>query len=462
DDIVLGVEREIEDLLAGQSSAESESWRVPSGIAAGDYFLGVFIDSTDVIAETDEQNNIAWSAQTVSVGSGGGGGGGGGEVDLTLERVIADPTPRPVGEDVHIAWTIVNAGGFFNGAFDQEVHLSLDNVWGNADDIVLGVEPEDEDFAPGQRSFENESFVIPLGTPEGVYYVGVFIDASGEIAESDEANNIAMSAEPVVTVGSGGGGGGGGSHERAYSVFGSGRHIEDDDVSPRRDDSTAFNRLRVDGRIREREFEIRNFGDDDLRIENVEVRGRHKRDFVIAVAPNQTLAPGESTVVILRFDPIRGGVRKARLAIETSRDTDDAYEFKVKGRGFVPTNAPDATVEGRRDREIRDGDLRAGGGDGTRFRSLELGEAHERTFTLRNDGVQTLILATPLIRLTGSGASAFSVLSMPAMILAPGASTSFTIRFAPETTGKFRSNVEILSNDPDEAAYTFRIVGRAE
>jgi len=456
DDIVLGVEREVEDLVSGQSSAENESWALPAGIEPGAYHVAVMVDSTAAVTETNESDNIAWSVGTVTLGGGGGGGGGG--VDLTLRGVVANPTPRPVGEDAEVGWVIVNAGGSFNGGFDQEVRLSLDNVWGNADDIVLGIEREIEDFEAGQSSEEDESFVIPAGTASGSYYVAVRIDSSGEVTESDEGNNIAFSAEPVVTVGSGGGGSGG----RLYSIFGSGRHIEDDDVSPRRDDSTAYGLLRVDGRVRESEFEIHNFGSTSMEIERVEIEGRNRRDFVIAVAPGTTLAPGESTMVVVRFDPSKGGVRNARLVIDTSRDTTNAYEFKLKGIGAVPRNAPDATVIGRGGSLIRDDDLSAGGGDGTRFRTLEVGGTQERTFTLRNDGQQTLVLTTPMVRVTGAGSGAFTIVSMPAGSLAPGASTTFTVRFAPGAASKHAANIEVLSNDPDEEVFNFRVVGRGE
>ena len=453
DDIVLGVAREVEDLSPGQSSIEDESWALPAGIEPGDYYVAVFVDSTAAVAETSEADNIAWSSTTIGVSGGGGGGGG---VDLTLRQVIASPEPRPAGEDANIAWTIVNAGGAFNGAFNQQVRLSLDTVWGNGDDIILGVEREDEDFRAGQSSVEDESFDIPLGTPDGVYYVAINIDSSSEVTETDEANNIVFSAEPAVTVGSGGP-----TSSRGYGVFGLGRCIDDDDVAPRRDDSTAFNRLRVDGRIREASFTIHNFGLDDMEIERYEIRGRNTRDFAIAVAPDASLAPGASTTIVVRFDPTRAGVRFARLVLDTSRDTNDDYQFKLKGIGLIPADATDASVLGR-GQEIRDDDLSPGGGDGTRFRTLTVGDTQDRTFTIQNQGATTLLFTTPLIRLTGAGAGAFSITTLPAASIAPGASTTFTVRFSPGAAQKYAANIEILSNDPDESIYNFRIVGRGE
>lgn len=455
DDVVLSVEREREDLSGGQSSNEHESVDVPAGTAPGAYRLGIFIDSSGEIGENSEANNVAFSTDTIQITNGGGGGGGGGAVDLTLRGVTANPAPRPVGEDVQVAWTIVNAGGSFEGAFDQEVRLSTDTVWGNADDIVLGVQRESEDFAAGQTSDEDEGFVIPAGTAQGAYYVGVRIDSGGEITESDETNNIVFSPDAVVTVGPDEPG-----EDRNYSISGNGHHINDDDHSPGRDDATAMGRVRVDGRFGESEFEIHNFGSTELEIERVEIEGRNRRDFAIAVAPRAKLAPGESTTVVVRFDPSKGGVRNAKLVIDTSRDTTNAYEFKLKGNGVVPTDAPDAVVLGRRGNEIRDDDLSPGGGDGTRFRTLALGASQDRTFTLRNDGPQTLLLTTPLLRLTGAGAPAFSIITMPAASLAPGATTTFTMRFAPVALGKQAATIEILSNDPDEAVFNFRIAGR--
>ena len=85
--------------------------------------------------------------------------------------------------------------------------------------------------------------------------------------------------------------------------------------------------------------------------------------------------------------------------------------------------------------------------NGTDFGSSTVGTSSIHTFTLTNNGLATLTFGSTPVRAVGSG---FSIVSQPAVTsLAPGASTTFQVKFSPTATGLQTGSVAIVTNDPD-------------
>ena len=81
-----------------------------------------------------------------------------------------------------------------------------------------------------------------------------------------------------------------------------------------------------------------------------------------------------------------------------------------------------------------------------------------RSFVIENSGSSNLGLTSPYVSLSGS--TAFTIVSQPSnTVLPPGASTTFSVSFDPSFTGSFSSNISVLSDDPDENPFTFKIEG---
>lgn len=108
---------------------------------------------------------------------------------------------------------------------------------------------------------------------------------------------------------------------------------------------------------------------------------------------------------------------------------------------------------------IASGDLVPSPVDGTAFGDAILGGAAvSRTFQVTNGGLGDLTLSgAPRVALSGS--SAFSVVSLPTAVLAPGGSSSFGIQFLPSAAGPATATVTIANDDPDESSYGFAIAG---
>jgi hypothetical protein len=103
---------------------------------------------------------------------------------------------------------------------------------------------------------------------------------------------------------------------------------------------------------------------------------------------------------------------------------------------------------------ILDGDNAASAADHTDFGS---GTNVLRTFTIDNTGTVPLTISG--INITGTGASAFSVIVPPASTVPAGGSTTFTVRFLPVTNGIKNATITINNNDGDEGSYDFAVQG---
>ena len=95
------------------------------------------------------------------------------------------------------------------------------------------------------------------------------------------------------------------------------------------------------------------------------------------------------------------------------------------------------------------------------FRStLALGQSLTHTFTISNSSTADLSLTgSPLVAITGPGASNFSVVVQPTTPVSPNATTTFQVRFAPSVGGTQVATVTIANNDSDENPYDFAIQG---
>ena len=92
---------------------------------------------------------------------------------------------------------------------------------------------------------------------------------------------------------------------------------------------------------------------------------------------------------------------------------------------------------------------------------LNPGLSVSRTYTIHSSGNAPLVLSNPAVTIDGAQAAEFVLTSPPALTtLAPGETTTFTIRFTPTTTGARNAAVHIASNAPgNQASYDFSIRG---
>jgi hypothetical protein len=107
---------------------------------------------------------------------------------------------------------------------------------------------------------------------------------------------------------------------------------------------------------------------------------------------------------------------------------------------------------------ITDGDNTPSSTDHTDFGNVGNSSNLVRTFTIQNVGTANLSISS--ITMSGTNAALFTVGGLiPASPIPPGNSATFTVTFAPGTTGLKTATVTIANSDCDEAAYDFAVQG---
>lgn len=311
----------------------------------------------------------------------------------------------------------------------------------NAGDFSLTVQPS--------------STVPPLGNT--TFAIGFSPTASGErtaivrIANNDRDENP---YEFVI-------GGRGLSPHQEIDLFGLGRPINTQDMTPSTFDGTDFGFVNVAGGAVVRTYMIRNAGALPLAltsIPKVELTGPHAADFAVMIAPaTQVPSEGESNFSI-RFDPTAIGVRSAVVRIASDDNDENPYEFAISGTGYAANAEIGVFGNGT---PIVDGDTTPSVLDHTAFGAANVdGVILTRTFTISNTGVGPLHLtAVPLVMFSGAAAGDFSVVAEPTTPVPVGGNTIFSIAFNPTRAGTRTATVSIANSDANEDPFEFTISG---
>jgi hypothetical protein len=236
-------------------------------------------------------------------------------------------------------------------------------------------------------------------------------------------------------------------------------HIIEHEVKAKRSNGSGFGPVLRDGATKEAVFLLVNTGEGTLRIDNVEIRGQSPEHFAILLPPPSEIAPGESAEVVVVFDPLSYSTRRANLSIFSSSVGRPRLTVKLAGVGVPPVSAPDIEISGGT-RALRAGDRRARPETGAKFGLGAIGVPVEREFTIRNLGGSALKLSPELFFITGASAADYVITLRPsADPIQPGETTSFVVRFIAGAAGARKADVAVISDDPDETPFIFRIVG---
>jgi hypothetical protein len=132
----------------------------------------------------------------------------------------------------------------------------------------------------------------------------------------------------------------------------------------------------------------------------------------------------------------------------TSVDQGSAYVFRLE----ETTSGPEIVVDDGAGTGLADGATQ-------KFGTTPLGSPLMLTFTIRNDGVVDLTGIS--LSADGTDASDFTVAGPGLAELAPGESTTFSVTFAPASSGAKTAALHIASNDADENPFVIHLTGRA-
>lgn len=107
---------------------------------------------------------------------------------------------------------------------------------------------------------------------------------------------------------------------------------------------------------------------------------------------------------------------------------------------------------------VKQGATDIASGGGYNFGSVNVGSSSAViTFTIQNLGAANLTLSG--ITKGGSHPGDFTVTQPASSMVAPGGSTTFTVKFTPAATGTRTAMITIVNNDSDEASYLINLNG---
>ncbi len=167
------------------------SLTIPPGTPPGNYYIGILVDRGNNVPESNENNNYVATMITVTSPVA--------FRDLVITTGSPTVTPSTVaaGGTVTLSpWTVKNEGTLDSGPFSNGFYLSTDAFITPADTYLTG--NSNSSLAPGtQFNWGGPTLTIPLGTPPGTYYIGILVDRTNSVAESNENNNY-VSAQITV------------------------------------------------------------------------------------------------------------------------------------------------------------------------------------------------------------------------------------------------------------------------
>lgn len=196
-------------------------------------------------------------------------------------------------------------------------------------------------------------------------------------------------------------------------------------------------------------FTIKNTGNDDLTGLGITIDGTNATMFSVTANPTAPVTPGGTTTFTVRFAPTGSfGSKTAALHIANNDPFPNKNPFDINLSGTAL--APEIAVEQPSGTDIVNGGSRD-------FGSIGLGGDATLTFTIKNTGTSDL---TGLgITIDGPDASQFSVTATPTASVPPSDSTTFTVRFAPTSTGAKTAALHIASSDADENPFDIDLTG---
>jgi len=175
-------------IKAGSTSTITCSGTVPYATEAGTWYLGLIADSSDAVAEVDENNNLGSKAITVVSDYVS-------PTDLIIKSVdFCSESPGKVECSV----TVENIGGVDAGPFLVDLLLSKDEIIDPSDTLLEMITCQFPGVGAGSSYPMKCTGKIPLGTSFGFYYVGVKADSLDAVPESNNGNNTGHSSTFIL------------------------------------------------------------------------------------------------------------------------------------------------------------------------------------------------------------------------------------------------------------------------
>ncbi len=150
---------------------------IPKDIAQGNYYIIAVADSTGLIRESNEANNIRSSASKIFVW----------RPDLSVQKVTQGGNSARGATGYSVSSTVKNGGSITSGTFYVSYYLSTDAIKSSSDRYIGRATVNGLNGWSTVNAVANCS--IPANIARGYYYIIAVADSTGLIPESNESNN---------------------------------------------------------------------------------------------------------------------------------------------------------------------------------------------------------------------------------------------------------------------------------
>jgi len=198
-------------------------------------------------------------------------------------------------------------------------------------------------------------------------------------------------------------------------------------------------------------FTITNTGTTNLTGLGVTIDGTNAPLFSVITNPMASLSPGGTTTFTVRFAPVSAGVKTAVLHISNNDINNNPFNITITGTGTGAGTVPGIVVQ-------QPAGTNLVSGVGTEiFGSVAVGIVTNLSFIITNIGTANL---TGLgITIDGANPTMFSMTASPTTPVIPGGFTTFTVSFAPVSTGMKTAALHISNNDINNNPFNIAIAG---
>lgn len=174
----------ISGLAANGTATASFTGPCPN-VTPGNYNLIWFIDALGEVTESNENDNIFYRTTPITVTA-----ATSSQPNLTLDQTtnITSPTTIAVGSSMTVSCKVLNNGTGSAGSFSVRYRLSTDTTYSPTGDALIG-DAAISSLGVNAKATASVTANCP-NVPPGQYYVIFSIDPFGEVAESNETDNI--------------------------------------------------------------------------------------------------------------------------------------------------------------------------------------------------------------------------------------------------------------------------------
>ncbi len=219
------------------------------------------------------------------------------------------------------------------------------------------------------------------------------------------------------------------------------------------EDEKDFGDIVVESASAPMTFKIRNTTSGSLILTGepaVQLSGTNPTLFTVQAQPSTEINGSSSVFFDVIFTPDSIGEKSAVISIPNNDADENPYYFTIKGTGLnsdIGINQDGTEIES---------------GTGLfNFDDVVVTESGSPvTFTIANTGnIPLNLTGTPLIEISGTDSSMFSVESVPQTGISSGNSSSFSLSFSPSIPGAKTATITINNNDVNESPFTFTVAG---